>query len=69
MALSPVVTIVLSLALLGERTGRLGVAGIILAVVSLPLFDYAPGPGVHHYGTWFSSRLRSWSRGACRRIS
>jgi drug/metabolite transporter (DMT)-like permease len=53
VALSPVVTIVLSLALLGERTGRLGVAGIILAVISLPLFDYAPGAGVHHYGTWF----------------
>jgi drug/metabolite transporter (DMT)-like permease len=53
VALSPVVTIVLSLVLLGERTGRLGVAGIILAVISLPLFDYAPGADAHHYGTWF----------------
>ena len=53
VALSPVVTIVLSLILLGERTGRLGVAGIILAVISLPLFDYSPEAGVSGYGTWF----------------
>lgn len=53
VALSPVVTIVLSLILLGERTGRLGFAGIVLAVISLPLFDYSPEAGAHHYGTWF----------------
>lgn len=53
VALSPVVTIVLSLILLGERTGRLGIAGIVLAVISLPLFDYSPEAGAHHYGTWF----------------
>ncbi len=53
VALSPVVTIVLSLLLLGERTGRLGIAGIALAAISLPLFDYSPGAGVHGYGTWF----------------
>lgn len=52
VSLSPVVTIVLSLLLLRERTGKLGVAGIVLAVMSLPLFDYSPG-AVHHYGTWF----------------
>ncbi|GAC1305809.1 MAG: DMT family transporter [Steroidobacteraceae bacterium] len=53
VSLSPVVTIVLSLVLLGERTGRLGALGIVFAVVSLPLFDYSPGNDLGHYGTWF----------------
>ncbi len=53
VSLSPVITIVLSMALLGERTGKLGVAGIILAVLSLPLFDYSPQAEAHHYGSWF----------------
>ena len=53
VSLSPVVTILLSLVVLRERTGRLGVAGIILAVISLPLFDYAPGAAAQHSGTWF----------------
>jgi drug/metabolite transporter (DMT)-like permease len=53
VALSPVVTILLSLVLLRERTGKLGVAGIALAVISLPLFDYSPGAETHHFGSWF----------------
>ncbi|MBV8741829.1 MAG: EamA family transporter [Sinobacteraceae bacterium] len=53
VSLSPVITILLSLLLLGERTGRAGAAGIILAVVSLPLFDYSPEPGAPHDGNWF----------------
>jgi drug/metabolite transporter (DMT)-like permease len=53
VSLSPVITIVLSLVLLGERTGKLGVAGIILAVISLPLFDYSPDGGTHQLGGWF----------------
>ncbi len=57
VSLSPIVTIVLSLLLLGERTGKLGIAGITLAVLSLPLFDYSPEPGAHHYGLWFSLSL------------
>ena len=58
ISLAPVVTIGLSLLLLGERTGRLGVAGIALAVMSLPLFDYSPeAVGIHHVGTWFYMAL------------
>ena len=53
VSLSPVITILLSFALLRERTGKLGIAGIVLAVLSLPLFDYSPEPGAHRYGTWF----------------
>jgi len=53
VSLSPVITILLSLALLHERTGKLGVAGIALAVISLPLFDYSPDAQTHHYGSWF----------------
>ncbi len=53
VSLSPIVTVALSVALLQERTGRLGIAGIILALLSLPLFDYSPEPGAHSYGLWF----------------
>ena len=53
VSLSPVVTILLSMVLLRERTGKLGVAGITLAVISLPLFDYSPDGETHHYGGWF----------------
>jgi drug/metabolite transporter (DMT)-like permease len=53
ISLSPVITIVLSLVLLRERTGKLGLAGIALAVISLPLFDYSPGAPASHVGSWF----------------
>lgn len=42
ISLSPAITILLSLALLGERTTRLGTLGIVLALVALPLFDFSP---------------------------
>jgi drug/metabolite transporter (DMT)-like permease len=45
ISLSPVVTIALSFLLMGERTGRLGVIGIVLALLALPTFDFAPGAG------------------------
>jgi drug/metabolite transporter (DMT)-like permease len=53
ISLSPVITILLSLALLRERTGGLGVAGIVLAVLSLPLFDYSPEGHAAGLGSWF----------------
>jgi drug/metabolite transporter (DMT)-like permease len=52
IALSPVLTIALSYWLLHERTGRLGVLGVVFALASLPLFDYGSG-GASNYGLWF----------------
>lgn len=51
ISLSPVVTIALSFLLMGERTGRLGAAGIVLALLALPTFDFAPG-GDAAGGSW-----------------
>lgn len=45
ISLSPVITIAMSFLLMGERTGRLGAFGIVLALVALPMFDFAPGSG------------------------
>jgi drug/metabolite transporter (DMT)-like permease len=53
ISLSPAITIALSFLLLRERTGRLGIAGIVFALASLPLFDYTPGGAGHGYGLWF----------------
>jgi drug/metabolite transporter (DMT)-like permease len=52
ISLSPALTIGLSFAFLRERTGKLGLLGIVLALCSLPLFDYAPGEH-RDYGLWF----------------
>lgn len=52
VSLSPVVTIALSFLLIGERTGRLGALGIVLALLALPTFDFAPGAGGHDGGGW-----------------
>ncbi len=58
ISLSPVVTVVLSLLLLHERTGKLGTLGIVLALCSLPLFDYAGGASAAAYGElWFLPAL------------
>jgi len=53
ISLSPALTIALSFGLLGERTGRLGLLGIALALLSLPLFDYRADGEVAGYGLWF----------------
>jgi uncharacterized membrane protein len=58
ISLSPVITVVLSLVLLHERTGKLGTLGIVLALCSLPLFDYAGGASAAAYGElWFLPAL------------
>jgi drug/metabolite transporter (DMT)-like permease len=53
ISLSPALTIALSFTLLRERTGRLGLAGIFLALLSLPLFDYRADGEPAGYGLWF----------------
>jgi len=53
ISLSPALTIALSFGLLKERTGWLGLAGIVLALVSLPLFDYRADGEPAGYGLWF----------------
>ncbi|AQR75059.1 DMT family transporter [Sphingomonas sp. LM7] len=52
ISLSPVVTVALSLTVLRERTSLIGWAGIVLALVALPLFDFSP-QGLAGGGTWF----------------
>ena len=53
ISLSPALTIALSIALLHERTGKMGALGIALALLSLPLFDYRSDEGTAGYGLWF----------------
>ena len=57
ISLSPMLTIVLSFALLKERTGLLGILGIALALLSLPLFDYRADGDASGYGLWFAFAL------------
>jgi drug/metabolite transporter (DMT)-like permease len=54
ISLSPIVTIALSYLLLGERTNIVGAAGILLALLALPLFDFSPeGLGESKGLGWF----------------
>ena len=54
IALSPIVTIGMSLLWLRERTTLIGALGIVLALCALPLFDYEPGQGLSGHGVaWF----------------
>ncbi|MEA1647981.1 DMT family transporter [Nitrospirillum sp. BR 11164] len=54
IALSPLVTIVLSATLLRERVTWVGGLGILCALVALPLFDFSPGGAGGGQGlAWF----------------
>jgi len=54
ISLSPLVTIVMSFALLRERTNLVGMIGVVLALIALPMFDYDPGAAVTGHGVgWF----------------
>ncbi len=57
IALSPVITIALSLVFLKERVSKVGAVGVVLALIALPLFNYTPGAGTSGPGTqgvaWF----------------
>lgn len=54
ISISPVVTITLSFILLKERTGKLGLMGIVLALVALPLFEISKGNDSDGFGVlWF----------------
>ena len=57
IALSPVITIALSMLFLKERVTKVGALGVALALIALPLFNYSPGgeagvPGAQNV-TWF----------------
>ncbi len=47
IALSPVITIALSMLFLRERVTRVGALGVVLALIALPLFNYSPGGDVN----------------------
>jgi uncharacterized membrane protein len=47
IALSPVITIALSMLFLKERVTKVGALGVVLALIALPLFNYSPGGDVH----------------------
>ncbi|MBD3836627.1 MAG: DMT family transporter [Brevundimonas sp.] len=58
ISLSPLVTILMSLMVLRERTSRLGALGVALALVALPLFDFSPqGFSFANGSTWFPLAL------------
>jgi uncharacterized membrane protein len=57
IALSPVITIALSMLFLEERVTKVGALGVVLALLALPLFNYSPGgeagtSGLHGV-SWF----------------
>jgi uncharacterized membrane protein len=61
VALSPVITIALSMLFLKERVTKLGASGVVLAMIALPLFNYSPpgetGASALQGVTWFAYAL------------
>jgi uncharacterized membrane protein len=58
ISLSPLVTVLLSFAILRERTTWLGGVGVLLALLSLPMFDYSAGNEPSTFGQlWFLQAL------------
>jgi len=58
ISLSPLATILMSFVLLKERTTKLGVLGVVLALIALPLFDFSPqGFSFAQGATWFPLAL------------
>lgn len=53
ISVSPLVTIALSFFFLGERTNKMGVIGVILSLIALPLFDLSFGKGAARASEWF----------------
>jgi uncharacterized membrane protein len=57
IALSPVITIALSMLILKERVTKVGALGVALALLALPLFNYSPAGEAGTSGmqgvTWF----------------
>ena len=58
ISLSPLVTILMSALFLKERTTKLGLLGVVLALIALPLFDFSPqGFSFAQGATWFPLAL------------
>ncbi|GGZ33040.1 EamA family transporter [Asticcacaulis endophyticus] len=59
ISLSPLVTILMSLAFLKERTTWVGWLGVALALIALPMFDFSPEQGFASLqgGSWFPLAL------------
>lgn len=60
ISLSPLITILMSFVFLRERTTWLGVLGVILALIALPMFDFSLEAGfssLTNGGSWFPLAL------------
>ena len=59
ISLSPLVTILMSALFLKERTTKLGLLGVVLALIALPMFDFSPDKGFSFMngGVWFPLAL------------
>src|SRR5262249_43758874 len=57
ISLAPAITIGMSFGLLKASTGRLGVPGVGLALLSVPLFDYRVTGESTGYGAWLPMAL------------